>query len=77
MPGRCRALLRRPTEGLGVSTGAISRCSPRSPRRSAHVAQVFRVRRERTDLKSGEYSVEYAYGNSLAAASATPQQLLA
>ena len=44
----------------------------------AHVAQVFRVRRERTDLKSGEYSVEYAYGiTSLAAASATPQQLLA
>lgn len=44
----------------------------------AHVAQVFRVRRERTDLKSGEYSVEYAYGiTSLAAASATPKQLLA
>ena len=44
----------------------------------AHVAQVFRVRRERTDLKSGEYSVEYAYGiTSLAAESATPKQLLA
>ena len=44
----------------------------------AHVAQVFRVRRERTDLKSGEQSIEYAYGiTSLAANSATPQQLLA
>ena len=44
----------------------------------AHVAQVFRVRRERTDLKSGEQSIEYAYGiTSLAAEGATPQQLLA
>ena len=44
----------------------------------AHVAQVFRVRRERTDLNTGVKSIEYAYGiTSLAATCATPQQLLA
>ena len=44
----------------------------------AHVAQVFRVRRERTDLNTGVKSIEYAYGiTSLAATCAPPQQLLA
>ena len=39
---------------------------------------MFRVRRERTDLKSGKQSIEYAYGiTSVAAKSATPEQLLA
>ena len=43
-----------------------------------HVAQVFRVRRERTILKSGQQSVEYAYGiTSVAAECGSPQQLLA
>ena len=43
-----------------------------------HVAQVFRVRRERTNLKSGEKSVEYAYGiTSVAAERGSAQQLLA
>ena len=43
-----------------------------------HLAQVFRVRRERTDLKSGSKRVTYAYGiTSVSAASAAPQQLLA
>ena len=61
---------------MGVSTGAITPLA--KTLNFAHVAQVFRVRRERTDLKSGEYRVEYAYGiTSLAAASATPPQLLA
>ena len=51
---------------------------PKNTLNFAHVAQVFRVRRERTQLKSGDYSAEYACGiTSLAAASATPQQLLA
>ena len=44
----------------------------------AHVAQVFRIRRERTDLNTGVKSVEYAYGiTSVAAKGASPQQLLA
>ena len=43
-----------------------------------HVAQVFRVRRERTDLSSGTTSVTYAYGiTSVAAEDASPKQLLA
>ena len=43
-----------------------------------HVAQVFRVRRERTDLKSDATSVTYAYGiTSVSCAEASPQQLLA
>ena len=78
--GRCRALLR------GIRRRAMAyRPAPyrgahpaRQGLNFAHVAQVFRVPRERTDLKSGEYSVEYAYGiTSLAAESATPKQLLA
>ena len=43
-----------------------------------HVAQVFRVRRERTDLKSDAKSVTYAYGiTSVSCAEASPEQLLA
>ena len=43
-----------------------------------HVAQVFRVRRERTILKTGEKSVEYAYGiTSVAAKCGSAKQLLA
>ena len=43
-----------------------------------HVAQVFRVRRERTDLSSGTTSVTYAYGiTSVAAEDASPKQPLA
>ena len=43
-----------------------------------HVAQVFRVRRERTDLKSGATSVTWAYGiTSVSRAQASPEQLLA
>ena len=43
-----------------------------------HVAQVFRVRRERTDLTSGEKSIEYAYGiTSVAVKCGSPAQLLA
>ena len=44
----------------------------------AHVAQLFRVRRERTDLSSGVKSIEYAYGiTPLAAKCASPEELLA
>ena len=43
-----------------------------------HVAQVFRVRRERTILKTGEKSVEYAYGiTSVKAEYGSAKQLLA
>ena len=43
-----------------------------------HVAQVFRVRRERTILKTGEQSVEYAYGiTSVKAEYGSAKQLLA
>ena len=43
-----------------------------------HVAQVFRVRRERTILKTGEQSVEYAYGiTSVKAKYGSAKQLLA
>ena len=43
-----------------------------------HVAQVFRVRRERTDLKTDAKTVTYAYGiTSVSRAEASPQQLLA
>ena len=43
-----------------------------------HVAQVFRVRRERTDLKTGATTVTYAYGiTSVSRAEASPEQLLA
>ena len=43
-----------------------------------HVAQVFRVRRERTDIKSDAKSITYAYGiTSVSSADASAQQLLA
>ncbi len=43
-----------------------------------HVAQVFRIRRERIDLKSNTHSVTYVYGfTSVAAKHASAQQLLA
>ncbi len=43
-----------------------------------HVAQVFRIRRERIDLKSNTQSVTYAYGfTSVAAKHASAEQLLA
>ena len=43
-----------------------------------HVAQVFRVRRERTDINSDAKSITYAYGiTSVSSADASAQQLLA
>ena len=43
-----------------------------------HVAQVFRVRRDRHVLKSGEKTVTYAYGiTSVPASEASAEQLLA
>ena len=43
-----------------------------------HVAQVFRVRRERTDIKSDAKSITYAYGiTSVSSADASARQLLA
>ena len=43
-----------------------------------HVAQVFRVRRERTDIKSDAKSITYAYGiTSVSSADASARQLMA
>ena len=52
-----------PQKGHGrIDRRHIEVLTPLAKTLNFNVAQVFRVRRERTDLKSGEYSVEYAYG---------------
>ena len=68
----------RSRRAMGVSTGAIRGADDaRQDAHFAHVAQEFRVRRERTDLNTGVKSIEYAYGITSLAATCPPQQLLA